>query len=156
LAIHSQFKEATLAGFLEVFLEVSWKFSWGIKATLGGFMFVIRSGNFQLGLALAAALAVSMWPEASHAYTPEQQQACSGDAFRLCSSDIPDVDRVKVCMIRNKAQLSPECRAFFRSGPEPAVTPVVAGRPLSIKPAAGRKPVSAKSRKTKKPKPAAT
>jgi hypothetical protein len=119
-------------------------------------MFVIRSGNFQLGLALATAFAASMWSATSHAYTPEQQQACSGDAFRLCSSDIPDVDRVKVCMIRNKAQLSPECRRFFRSGPEPAATPVATGRPLSIKPAASRKPVSTKSRKTKKPKPAAT
>ncbi len=119
-------------------------------------MFVIRSGNFQLGLALATALAASMWSAASHAYTAEEQQACSGDAFRLCSSDIPDVDRVTVCMIRNKAQLSPGCRAFFRSGPEPAVTPVAAGKPLTIKPASGRKAVSAKSRKTKKPKPAAT
>jgi hypothetical protein len=141
--------------FLKFSLKFSWKFSWGIEATLGGFMFVIQSGNFQLGLALAAALAVSMWPAASHAYTPEQQQACSGDAFRLCSSDILDVDRVKVCMIRNKAQLSPECRRFFRNDPEPAATPVATGRPLSIKPAAGRKPVSSKSRKTK-PKPAAT
>jgi hypothetical protein len=117
-------------------------------------MFVIRSGNFQLGLALATALAASMWSAASHAYTPEQQQACSGDAFRLCSSDIPDVDRVTVCMVRNKAQLSPGCRAFFR--PDPVATPVAAGRPLSIKPATSRKPVSTKSRKTKKPKPAAT
>jgi len=128
----------------------------GIKATLGGFMSVIRSQNFQLGLALATALAASLWSAASHAYTPEQQQACSGDAFRLCSSDIPDVDRVTVCMIRNKAQLSPDCRRFFRNDPEPAATPVAAGRPLSIKPATSRKPVSAKSRKTKKPKPAAT
>jgi hypothetical protein len=126
------------------------------EQTLGGFMSVIRSQNFQLGLALATALAASLWSAASHAYTPEQQQACSGDAFRLCSSDIPDVDRVTVCMIRNKAQLSPDCRRFFRNDPEPAATPVAAGRPLSIKPATSRKPVSAKSRKTKKPKPAAT
>ena len=59
-------------------------------------------------------------------------------------------------MIRNKAQLNPDCRRFFRNDPEPAATPVAAGRPLSIKPATSRKPVSAKSRKTKKPKPAAT
>jgi hypothetical protein len=123
---------------------------------LGEFMSVIRSGNFQLGVAMATALAASLWSAASHAYTPEQQQACSGDAFRLCSSDIPDVDRVTVCMIRNKAQLSPDCRRFFRNDPEPAATPVATGRPLSIKPATSRKAVGAKSRKTKKPKPAAT
>jgi hypothetical protein len=122
-------------------------------------MFAIRSRNFRLGLMLATALAISMWPAASRAYTPEQEQACSGDAFRLCGAEIPDVDRVTVCMVRNKSQLSPGCRAYFTPEPEPeaAVTPVTAGRPLTIRPAKARKPVSAKSRKPKKPvKPAAT
>jgi hypothetical protein len=116
-------------------------------------MFAVRSRNFQLGLMLATALAISMWPAASRAYTDEQQQACSPDAFRLCSADIPDVDRVTVCMIRNKSQLSPGCRAFFRPEPETAA----AGRPLSIKPASAQNPASAKPRKPKKPvKPGAT
>ena len=112
--------------------------------------------KFQFGLMLATVVSVSMWPAAGLAYTPEEQQACSGDAFRLCGPEIPDVDRVTVCMIRNKSQLSPQCRAFFRPEPEAAVTPVVAGRPLSIRPANSRKPVSAKSHKSKKPKPAAS
>jgi hypothetical protein len=120
-------------------------------------MLAVRSRNFQLGLMLATALSVSMWPAASRAYTPEQEQACSGDAFRLCGAEIPDVDRVTACMARNKSQLSPGCRAHFRPEPEAAVTPVAAGRPLSIRPAHSRKPVSAKSRKSKKPaKPRAT
>ena len=105
-------------------------------------MFIIRSRNLQLALMLATALAVSMWPAASEAYTPEQQQACSDDAFRLCSADIPDVDRVTACMIRKQDQLTPGCRVYFKpSEPEPAVR---AGMPLSIKPAASRKPVSVK------------
>jgi hypothetical protein len=112
----------------------------------------VRFRNF--GLVLATALSFWMLPTASQAYTPEQQQACSGDAFRLCSADIPDVDRITVCMIRNKSQLSPGCRAFFTPEPEPA--PVAAGRPLSIRPAtarkpAGLKPVSGELRKAKKP-----
>ena len=120
-------------------------------------MFDIRSRNFRLGLMLATALSVSVWPAASRAYTPEQQQACSGDALRLCGDFVPDVDRITACMVRNKSQLSPGCRAQFRPEPEAAVTPVMAGRPLSIGPAKARKPVSAKSRKPKKPvKPAAT
>jgi hypothetical protein len=79
-------------------------------------MFAIRSGNFQLSLMLATALAVSVWPAAGHAYTPEGRQACTGDAFRLCSAEIPDVERVRACLHRNKAQLSPGCRRFISPG----------------------------------------
>ena len=79
-------------------------------------MFAIRSGNFQLSLMLATALAVSVWPAAGHAYTPEGRQACTGDAFRLCSAEIPSVDRVRACLHRNKAQLSPGCRRFISPG----------------------------------------
>jgi hypothetical protein len=100
-------------------------------------MFAFRPRNFQLGLMLATALSVSMWPAASRAYTPEQQQACSDDALRICSADVPDIDRITACMIRNKDQLSPGCRVYFKpSAPEPAVR---AGMPLSIKPATSKK-----------------
>ena len=122
-------------------------------------MSAVRSRNFQLSLMLATALSVSMWPAASQAYTPEEQQACSDDAFRLCNAEIPDVDRVTVCMVRNKSQLSPGCRMYFRSEPgrSSEITSVNAGKPLSIRPATERKPVSAKLRKPKKPaKPGAT
>jgi hypothetical protein len=121
-------------------------------------MFAIKTGNFQFGLMLATVVSLSMLPGASRAYTPEQEQACTNDAFRLCSADIPDVQRVTACMARNKSQLSPGCRAQFRPEPEAAVTPVAAGRPLVIKPASSRKkPVRAKVRKSRKPaKPAAT
>ena len=115
-----------------------------------------RSGRF--GLMLAMALPVSLWATAGEAYTPEQQQACTPDAFRLCSSDIPDVDRVTACMIRSKSQLSPGCRALFRSGPEPdEVAAAPAGRPMAIKPATRKSAkASAKPRKPRKPaKPAA-
>jgi len=115
----------------------------------------VRSVRFQFGLMLATALSVLAMPTAGRAYTPEEQQACSDDAFRLCSAEIPDVDRVTVCMVRNKSQLSPGCRAFFRPDPEPAVRPVHVGRPLSIKPASAKKPVGAKSVKPpKRKKPA--
>ena len=97
----------------------------------------VRSRNFQLGLVLATALSASMLPTAGQAYTPEQQAACSDDAFRLCSSDIPDVDRVTACMIRKQDQLTPGCRVYFKpSESEPAVR---AGMPLGLSPAAERK-----------------
>ena len=115
-------------------------------------MLAVRSRIFQCGLILAAALSVSMSPAAGQNYTAEQQQACTGDAMRLCGAFVPDVDRITVCMIENKSQLSPGCRAFFRPDPEP----VAARKPLTIKPATARKPVAAKPHKPKKPaKPAA-
>ena len=79
-------------------------------------MFAIRSGNFQLCLMLAMALAPFVLPMAAEAYTPEGRQACTGDAFRLCSAEIPNVDRVRACLHRNKAQLSPGCRGFISPG----------------------------------------
>jgi hypothetical protein len=113
-------------------------------------MTLFSIGNFQFKLLLAAALSVSMWPTASKAYTPEQEQACTGDAFRLCSSEIPDVNRVTACMVARKSQLSPACRAQFRPDPsEAAARPV--GKPTVIRPSAPRKAAGAKPRKARKP-----
>jgi len=108
------------------------------------FAFAARSGDFQSSLLLTIAFLLLVWPAASWAYTAEQQQACSDDAFRLCSAEIPDVDRVTACMVRQQAELSPGCRVYFR--PDPPVEPVAAGRPLSINPTHLRKP-----RKHRKP-----
>ncbi len=33
--------------------------------------------------------------------------------MRLCSSEIPDIPRVRACMVRNKAQVSSGCRAVM-------------------------------------------
>jgi hypothetical protein len=97
------------------------------------------------------ALSFSLLPSAGEAYTPEQQQACSDDAFRLCGPEIPDVDRVTACMVARQTELSPGCRVFFRPGPEPVGE---AGAPLSIRPTA-RRHVTPKSHNHKKPaKPA--
>ena len=103
---------------------------------------IARPRIFQCGPILATALSFVMLSTAADAYTQEQEQMCSGDAFRLCGSDIPDVDRVTACMVRQRSQLSPGCRALFRE-PEPELTPVATGKPLVIKPrqaAKARKP----------------
>ena len=120
--------------------------------------------NFQFGVLAATAVSLAMLPSAVQAYTQEQEQACTNDAFRLCMSDIPNVDAVTACMTRKKSQLSPGCRAQFR-GPAPAAAAPVAaaGKPLNIAPATrtrkavSTKPVSTKPAKPKKPaKPTAT
>ena len=113
--------------------------------------------RFLPGFGLAAVFFVSVASVPAFAYSPEQQQACTPDAMRLCGAYIPDVDRITACMIQRKSQLSPECRRYFRPDPPPAA----AGQPINIKPIARkpvtRKPVSAKAKKPKKPaKPAAT
>jgi hypothetical protein len=119
-------------------------------------MVAVQSRIFQAGLLLAMALSASLLASAAQAYTPEQQQACMGDALQLCGEYVPDVERVTACMIRNRSRLSPGCRVYFRS-PEPVAAPVtLARRPVRITPAAarkpvGRKPVSVKLKKTKKP-----
>ena len=71
----------------------------------------------------ATALAFGLMTTASFAYTQEQQQLCTGDAMRLCSSEIPDVDRVTACMIAKQSQLSDGCRSVFRKM-DTAPTPV--------------------------------
>jgi hypothetical protein len=48
--------------------------------------------------------------------TWEQQRACTPDVWRLCGSQIPDVDRIVACLRRNTPQLSDRCRAVFAQG----------------------------------------
>ena len=114
-------------------------------------MLAIRSSHLQFSLMLTVALSCSLsfllWPIAAEAYTSDEQAACSSDAFRLCSSEIPDVDRVTVCMVRNKSRLSPGCRVYFR--PDPEVAPAAAGRPLSIRPVSAHR--TGKPHKSRKP-----
>ena len=58
-----------------------------------------------------AATAFTLQTSPGLAFSSEAQQMCTGDAMRLCSSEIPDIPRVRACMVRNKAQVSPGCRA---------------------------------------------
>jgi len=93
-----------------------------------------RFGILVFGVMVAVA-GGSVLSTPSRAYTSDQQQLCTDDAFRLCSSAIPDVDRVTACMIQRRAQLSPGCAQFFREPvAEPVAAPVRARKPLSIKP----------------------
>jgi len=48
--------------------------------------------------------------------TPEQQAACTPDAFRLWFNYIPDADRVEACLRQRKSGLSASCRSAFEQG----------------------------------------
>ena len=67
----------------------------------------------QAGLVLAFAISLSLSAAASAAYADDAQQMCTGDAFRFCSSEIPDIPRITACMIKHRAELSPGCRAVM-------------------------------------------
>jgi hypothetical protein len=66
--------------------------------------------------ALAAAFAVAfsaLSSSASFAFSAEAQQMCTGDAFRLCSSDIPNIPAITACMYKHRADLSTGCRTVM-------------------------------------------
>jgi hypothetical protein len=61
-----------------------------------------------LGL-LASAMPAYVDPAAAET----AREACTHDAFRLCSDAIPDVARTKACLAKNRRSLSPLCQAAF-------------------------------------------
>jgi hypothetical protein len=64
---------------------------------------------------------LTMLPAASRAFTEDdQRRLCTGDVFRLCSSEIPDVERITACMRRQRASLSEGCRRVFGKPSESA------------------------------------
>jgi len=65
-----------------------------------------------LVLALTASVA-AVSSTASLAFSSEAQQMCTGDAFRLCSSEIPNIPKITACMIKHRADLSAGCRAVM-------------------------------------------
>jgi hypothetical protein len=68
----------------------------------------------QAGLMLAFAASFSaLASTASFAFSAEAQQMCTGDAFRLCSSEIPNIPKITACMYKHKAELSTGCRTVM-------------------------------------------
>ena len=73
----------------------------------------------ELGLVVSASIlgGVAAQPAIAQEFrgTQEQQMACTPDVWRLCGSEIPDVERIKACLRANVPQLSPSCRAVFET-----------------------------------------
>ena len=68
----------------------------------------------QAGLMLAFAVSVSaLSPTSSFAFSAEAQQMCTGDAFRLCASEIPNIPAITACMVKHRTNLSAGCRAVM-------------------------------------------
>jgi hypothetical protein len=68
----------------------------------------------QATLVLAFAASVSaLSSTSSFAFSAEAQQMCTGDAFRLCSSEIPNIPAITACMMKHRADLSAGCRTVM-------------------------------------------
>jgi hypothetical protein len=77
----------------------------------------MRTERIALGVALAVGGFVAHGAALAEEYrgTMEQQMACTPDVWRLCSDQIPDVNRIVACLQQNTPQLSSGCRAVFQS-----------------------------------------
>ncbi len=62
----------------------------------------IRQAAFVV--AFAASLS-ALSSTSSFAYTAEAQQMCTGDAFRLCSSEIPNIPAITACMVKHRERI---------------------------------------------------
>ena len=67
----------------------------------------------QVTLVLAVATISSLYASQSFAYTAEQERMCTGDAFKFCSSEIPNISAITACMYKHKSELSSGCRAVM-------------------------------------------
>ena len=92
----------------------------------------MRTGQIALSLALAiGGIGAQSALAEEYRGTWEQQMACTPDVWRLCSGQIPDVDRIVACLRQNTPQLSDGCRAVFASNnqvPPQQQQPVPQGR----------------------------
>ena len=80
-----------------------------MNATPAQFSGSIRCVTAALGLALTLFSAGSAFALG----TPEQRKACTGDVYRLCAGEIPNVHAITACLRRNRANLSDSCRSVF-------------------------------------------
>jgi hypothetical protein len=74
---------------------------------------MVRTATYFIGASVSALVAFVPFGSLNAAGTAEQQQACFEDAMKFCGSEIPDVQRITACMVRNIHKLSPRCRTQF-------------------------------------------
>jgi hypothetical protein len=63
-----------------------------------------------------SACAASFATQANAATRAEAEAACTPDALKFCSKEIPDEKKVRSCLVKNRKQLSTACGEIFKSG----------------------------------------
>lgn len=76
-------------------------------------MTLFRSDCAMVAGAFGAALMLLSVPAEAQG-TASERSACMGDAFRFCSADIPNVDKIEACLSQNRTNLTPACAAEFQ------------------------------------------
>jgi hypothetical protein len=85
--------------------------------------FIAKRFSLRARLASACiALTISSYGTSAAASTAQEGAACTPDVFRLCSSEIPNLDGITACMIRQRSKLSPACTAVFHPPTASAAT----------------------------------
>ena len=74
--------------------------------------FTSTARKVSLALAFAASFS-AVTSTSGFAFSAEAQQMCTSDAFRLCSSEIPNIPKITACMIKQRANLSSGCRTVL-------------------------------------------
>jgi hypothetical protein len=69
----------------------------------------IRDTSLALGFAVIVSIIST---SSSFAFSEEVKQACYSDAFRLCSSEIPNIPKTTACIVKHRTELSSGCRAM--------------------------------------------
>jgi hypothetical protein len=96
---------------------VRWGRTGGVMGDISSKIAGLRARTLRAGvhpLAMVALLLMGS-PALAQDYrgTEQQRVACTPDVFRLCSWEIPNVDRIIICLRRERSQLSPACRQVF-------------------------------------------
>jgi hypothetical protein len=100
------------------FLDRRWHFTSQQRGTIMTSLGLNRFAHLPLAAAglLLAFTALAPAPAAAQQGTMSPEQACQGDAFRLCNDFIPDRTKVGACLRRNARSLSADCRTFVVGG----------------------------------------
>lgn len=70
-------------------------------------------GAVGFALAIAVCLLAMVGSSKAQDFSSEQRAACTGDAFRFCSSEMPNIPAITACMRKNRSSLSAGCKAVF-------------------------------------------
>jgi hypothetical protein len=87
-----------------------WELQMTKSSSTKSFSASLRDASLALGIAAIVSIAST---SSSFAFSAEAQQMCTGDAFRLCSSEIPNIPKITACMIKHRSDLSAGCRAVM-------------------------------------------